>query len=137
MAELIHKASERGANWVATVHDHCQWCGHDWHKHELWCPAYHSIAPKRCAVAHTLFTRSIDPISRPESERYEYECRLCNMPPVFSAKITHRDHPMCVGVGAVRHYWTTCGDGCCKPWCNGCGVEGTWENLKKQYLEEQ
>ena len=136
MTDLIHKASERGMNWVNSCHDACQWCGHTWHKHELWCPNYSSIAPKRCRVAHTPFLRGSNPKAACSLETQEYECSLCNVPPVYTVELPTRIHPMCLDT-KPRHYWGACGDGCCPPYCTGCGVTGTWADLKKQYEEEQ
>jgi len=136
--EIKKDPKQRGMNWVNTVFAECQFCGETWHKHHLWCPNYDSIAPKRCAVKHTPFLRSIDR-GRGPSEQYEYECSLCNMPSVFSTERPLKSadpHPFC-RVSPPRHYWATCGDGCCEPWCNGCGIKGTWDDLRKQVEAEQ
>jgi hypothetical protein len=115
---------EKWQNWLTTLKDKCRYCEIDWHKHELWCPHYSSIMPLRCAAAHTPCYRSWD------QRGYKYECNLCNMRPVFlSYQIKKFAHPLCK---KGFHYWTSCGDGCCEPWCCGCGKKATWEQLGQQ-----
>lgn len=128
---IIRSPKERGMNWVNTTNVPCQYCGHTWHKHELWCPHYDSNA--RCRAQHRFFLRSCDK-DRPEG-RYEYECNYCSVPPVFMAEEMPKQppHPFCA---EGFHYWVTCGDSCasCGVWCSGCGKKGTWLDLKQMML---
>jgi hypothetical protein len=106
--------------YFRTLREPCEVCGNTWHNHLRTCQHYHSCDLERCDIQHSLFLRSSDP---KRELRYEYECNLCTLPPIFFAvEIKYIPHPLCeTGV----HFWEThCAcDTCCrdKAFCSTCG----------------
>src|ERR1700676_678096 len=127
--------SYRSQRYFDTLLLPCPICGVTRHKHEVSCPHYHSIHPGRCWVKHTFSLRASGPTVnrvRPNT----YCCQLCNMAEfTVNFELKTGPHPLCL---KGEHNWMTCGDGCCKPWCSGCGLRGTWDNLVWQrYVIDQ
>ena len=100
-------------SYFKTLHTPCQHCGFTWHKHMPQCPNYSSLDWDRCQQGHWWILRSSNP---DELLRYEYECNICNLRPVFMTHEMSQDyrktHPMCL---RGEHYYIapSCSMSCC------------------------